>query len=172
MAQVIKNLPAMQESQVWPLGQEDTLQKGMPTHSTILAQRIPWREEPGGLQSMGLQRVRHDWVTKTQTHTGQYLKISDGKPQYNWNIDYEFPSTWTVIIKLVKVLHCPLHQDLTLECQFFWSIKWRAWIDSSLWYSPSLVFCDSECLIQRELETVERPRRNRKILEHDPDFQG
>ena len=50
----------MQETQVRSLGQEDHLQKGMATHPSILAWRIPWTEEPGGLQSMGLQRVRHD----------------------------------------------------------------------------------------------------------------
>ena len=58
MAQVVKNLPAMQETRVQYLGQEDPLEKGMATHSSILAWEIPWTEEPGGLQSMGLQRVR------------------------------------------------------------------------------------------------------------------
>ena len=50
----------MQETQVQSLGQEDSLEKGMATHSSILAWRISWTEEPGGLQSMGLQRVGHD----------------------------------------------------------------------------------------------------------------
>ena len=59
MAQMIKNLPAIQETQVQSLGQEDPLKKGMVTHSSILAWRIPWTEEPGGLQSMGSQRVGH-----------------------------------------------------------------------------------------------------------------
>ena len=57
---MVKNLPARQETQVPSLGQEDPLEKGMATHSTILAWRIPQTEEPGKLQSMGLQRVRHD----------------------------------------------------------------------------------------------------------------
>ena len=56
----------MQETQVRSLGGEDTLEKGMATHSSILAWEMPWTEEPGGLQSMGLQRVRHDIVTKQQ----------------------------------------------------------------------------------------------------------
>ena len=60
VAQMVKNLPAMQETWVRSLGQEDPLEKGMATHSTILAWRIPWTEEPGGLQSMRSQRVRHD----------------------------------------------------------------------------------------------------------------
>ena len=53
----------MQETRVWSLGWEDPLQKEMATHSSILAWRIPWMEEPGGLQSMGSQWVRHNWVT-------------------------------------------------------------------------------------------------------------
>ena len=60
MAQTIKNPPAMQETRVQSLGWEDALEEGMATHSSILAWRIPGMEEPGGLQSMGSQRVRHD----------------------------------------------------------------------------------------------------------------
>ena len=60
VAQMVKNLPAMQEIQVQSLGQEVPLEKGMATHSSILAWRIPWTEEPGGPQSMGSQRVGHD----------------------------------------------------------------------------------------------------------------
>ena len=59
-AQMVKNLPAMQESWVQSLGQEDPLEKEMATYSSILAWGIPWTEESGGLQSMGSQRVRHD----------------------------------------------------------------------------------------------------------------
>ena len=60
VAQTIKNLPAMQETQVRFFGGEDPLEKEMTTHSSILAWRIPWAEEPGGLQSMGSQRDGHD----------------------------------------------------------------------------------------------------------------
>ena len=60
VAQMVKSLPAVQEIQVQSLGQEDTLEKEMATHSSILAWRIPWMEEPGRLQSMGSQRVGHD----------------------------------------------------------------------------------------------------------------
>jgi len=55
MAQVVNNLPAMRKTQVQSLGQEDPLEKGMETHSSIFAWRIPWTEEPGGLQSLGFQ---------------------------------------------------------------------------------------------------------------------
>ena len=60
MAQIIKNLFAMQETRVQPLGQEDSLETRMTIPSNILAWRSPWTQKPGGLQFMGLQRVRHD----------------------------------------------------------------------------------------------------------------
>ena len=60
VAQMGKNLPAMQETRVRSLGWEDPLEKVMAAHSSLLAWRIPWIEQPGGLQSMGSQRVRHD----------------------------------------------------------------------------------------------------------------
>ena len=64
VAQTVKRLPIMWETWVWSLGWEDPLEKGMATHSSILAWKIPWTEEPGRLQSMGSQRVGHDWATK------------------------------------------------------------------------------------------------------------
>ena len=67
VAQTVKNLPVMQETWVQSLGWEDALEKGMVTHSSILAWRIPWSEEPGRLQSMWLQRVGHDWVANAFT---------------------------------------------------------------------------------------------------------
>ena len=60
VAQLVKNLPAIRETWVGSLGWEDPLEKGKATHSSILAWRIPWTEEPGGLQSMGSQGVRHN----------------------------------------------------------------------------------------------------------------
>ena len=65
VSQTIKNLPAMQETQVQSLGQEDPWEKEMANHSSILAWRIPRTEKPGGLQSMGSQKVRHDSATNT-----------------------------------------------------------------------------------------------------------
>ena len=81
VAQRLKHRPAMQETWVLSLGQEDPLEKEMATHSSILAWRIPWTEGPGGLQSMGSQRVRHDWATNTklkpfcQNITNQFLTM-------------------------------------------------------------------------------------------------
>ena len=66
MAQMVKCLPTMWETRVQSLDWEDPLEKEMATHSRILAWKIPWAEEPGGLQSMGLQGVRCDLVTEQQ----------------------------------------------------------------------------------------------------------
>ena len=63
IAQLVKNLPAVQETWVWFLGREDPLEKKLAVHSSILAWKIPWTEEPGRLQSKGSQRVRHHWAT-------------------------------------------------------------------------------------------------------------
>ena len=65
VAQSVKNLPAVQETWVRSPGREDPLEKEMATHSSILAWKISWTKEPGGLQSMGSQRVGHDWATNT-----------------------------------------------------------------------------------------------------------
>ena len=73
VAQTVKNLPAMQETQVQSLGQEDSLEKGMTTHPSILAWRIPWTEEPGGLQSMGSQSQDLPYQNAESLKTGQGL---------------------------------------------------------------------------------------------------
>ena len=65
VAQAVKNLPAVQETRVRSLAREDPLEKEMATHSSILSWKISWTEEPGGLQSMGSQRVGHDSATST-----------------------------------------------------------------------------------------------------------
>ena len=98
VAQTAKRLPAMQETWVQSLGWEDPLEKEMATHSSILAWRIPWTEEPGRLQSMGLQRVGHDWVTSlhfTSLHFCGWtfdLLICTEKDVYSagfgWNVLY------------------------------------------------------------------------------------
>ena len=67
MAQTVKNLLAVQETWVQSLDWEDPLEEGMATHSSILTWEIPWTEEPGGLQSVGSQRVGHNWATKRST---------------------------------------------------------------------------------------------------------
>ena len=82
VAQTIKILPAMQETQVWSLGREDPLEKEMATHPSILAWRFPWTEEPGELQSTGSQRVRRDWVINTFTASAR--RLSWWRQQTGW----------------------------------------------------------------------------------------
>ena len=74
--QTVKNPPAKQETWVWSLDWEDPLEKGIATHSSILARRIPWTEEPGGLQSMSCQRVRHNWATKHESRGSMWKMVA------------------------------------------------------------------------------------------------
>ena len=77
-----KESPEMQKTRVWSLGQEEPLEESMATHSSILAWRIPWTEEPGRLLSMGSQRVRHDWVTNTFTFKVGLLEKGIEPPKF------------------------------------------------------------------------------------------
>ena len=76
VAQTVRHLPIMQEPWVRSLGQDDPLAKELATHSSTLAWKIPWMEEPGGLQSMGSQRVRHNWATSLSLSFSLYIKSS------------------------------------------------------------------------------------------------
>ena len=78
VAQMVKRLPTVRETWVWFLGQEDPLKKEMATHSSSLAWKIPWTEEPGRLQSMGSQRVRHDLTTSSK------LLLKKGRVRCLW----------------------------------------------------------------------------------------
>ena len=78
----------MQETRLRSIDQEDPLEKGMAVHSSIIAQRIQWTEEPGSLQSTGSQRIGHDWATNTFTNT-QKITI-------NYVITFLFPSVWQI----------------------------------------------------------------------------
>ena len=88
----------MQETrgtQIWSLGQEDPLEEGMATHSGIPAWRIPETEEPGGLQSMGSQRVGHDWSDLAHTHAGRERGKKERRQEgYTWG----YTNSWVVII--------------------------------------------------------------------------
>ena len=80
VAQTVKSLPAMRETQVQSLGQEDPLETEMATHSSVLARKIPWMELPGGLPSMGSWRVGHNWVTCTLLGSNWKSMISKVRP--------------------------------------------------------------------------------------------
>ena len=92
---VVKNLPAMQELKemhVWSLGQEDPLEEGMATHSSILTWSILWKEEPGGVQSIGSQRVGHDWSNLACTHRHRiwHEKYSSVEKFVLWTLMHSF----------------------------------------------------------------------------------
>ena len=81
VAQMVRNLPEMQETRVWSLGWEDLLEKEMATHSNILAWRNPQTEEPDELQTMRWQGVQHDWVINTHTHADDATLIAEIKEE-------------------------------------------------------------------------------------------
>ena len=105
-AQMVKNLPAMQETHVWSLDQEDPLEEEMATHFSILAWRIPWTEEPGGLQSMVLQTVRDDWATNNclLLLLLQELKVSQEDRMIHWHLS---------LTACAEILSSPLGSMLT-----------------------------------------------------------
>ena len=115
VAQMVKNLPAVQETWVRFLGWEDLLEKGMATHSRILTWRIPRTEEPGGLQSMGSQRVGHDWVTNTITaHTKERIRSECGRvnpeigsSRNRWGLGKEMAHLLGATIELSQGLQLP-----------------------------------------------------------------
>ena len=107
VAQMVKNLPVIQETLVQFLGWEDPLEKGMTTHSSILACRIPWTEEPGGLQFMELYRVGCDWVTNTYFHFPLLCLYSLQIPLATWEkLACELSSHFFILWPWIKfVLH-------------------------------------------------------------------
>ena len=107
----------MQETWVWSLGGENPLEKGMATHSNILAWRIPWTKEPGGLQATGLQRIGHDWANKQSTSSNK-LDCKEGWALRNW------------CFKIV-VLEKPLESPFVLQA---YSVQFSCLVMSnSLW---------------------------------------
>ena len=115
-------MPELQETWVWSLGWEDTLEKEMATHSNILAWEILWIEEPGGLQSMGSQSARHHWVTeKTWNYTEINIvkKVLKRKHSYSspfWKKKKKIPGSSCIFSRDFK------HFDVFLQTQTHWSL--------------------------------------------------
>ena len=126
----------MQETRVQTLGQEDPLEQEMATHSSLLAWKIPWTEWPGGLQSMGSQRVKHDWATEHEhaciPHQSGWFWISEsGRPE-NW--------VWIILLaEWPSVQACPgLRSLLRWGISSVKTVKSRAiWngLINSTWFS-------------------------------------
>ena len=112
---LVKNLPAVQQTQVWSMCKEDLLENGMATHSSSLAWRILWTEEPGELQLMGLQRVRCDWVISTfivEVTTQMHLLTHTPPPSISVTLDYFILITtyWNQIyIYISHIFSCIYH---------------------------------------------------------------
>ena len=124
VAQMVKNLPMMQETCVWSLGQKDPLEEKMTTISSILAWEIPWTEEPGGLQYTGLWRVGHNWATNTFIEKNISYEKSDTSERYgNNHINdlYAFPNFY------LMNLHCLQKENQEnlhwLDCCLFCDIS-------------------------------------------------
>ena len=100
VAQMIKNLPSMQKTQVWKLGQKDLLEKRMATHSNILVWRIPWMEEAGGLQSRGHKQLNKTDGMYTQTQT------KNNKNAYSWPFFFIKERIFFSLTKMVALLRC------------------------------------------------------------------
>ena len=124
VAQRLKRLPAMRETWVQSLGQEDPLEKEMATHSSILAWRIPWMEEPGGLQSTGLQRVGHNWATSLHF-----------MPPFNPYLNLIKPMFILISLKKIKQRntqnHCSSERLTKLSCMI-------ELVNRATWSSPPI----------------------------------
>ena len=121
---MVKNLPAMWETQVVSLGWEALLEKDMATHSSIFAQRIPWTEEPGGLQSMGSKRAAgHDWVSNANTTIFQSRQEIYWGCIINISLCHTVESNTTLLSQLYstrfskKIVRCYVrNQEQVLAC--------------------------------------------------------
>ena len=112
MTQIVKYLPTIQETRVQSLEQEDHLEKGITTHSSILAWRITWTEELDRLQSMGLQRVRHDWGTNTSTFYSGYNLNKQGDNIQPGHIPFPILNQSVVPCPILTVVSCPAYRFL------------------------------------------------------------
>ena len=116
----------MRESWVQSVGWEGPLEEGMAPHSSVLAWRIPWTEEPGGLQSMGLERVRHDWANEPTNAQGWSSLLKSSPPH---------PHTYTTTITFPKHL-------LSAKCSFYWKKKKKRKTGNA--FLKSVVLCSGK----------------------------
>ena len=122
---VIKNLPANTEIQVRSLGWEDPLEEGMATHSSVLAWKVPWTEEPGRPESVGSRRVRHEWSDYARTHTHS---------KESWNWPGSGMPTGTLGMKTMLEKHRPwgpVHMGLEVWASSRSGTSWKACFHSS-----------------------------------------
>ena len=154
VAQMVKNLPAVQETWVQSLGWEDPQAKGMATHSNILARRIPWTEEPGKLQSMGLQRVRHDWATNifiswmccsTMSRSVSGIKTIPCAQHFQPGNQEREPTTWSFLCSFLNTLTGILTSQSVREAI-------PSWLDNCLSKSP--IYCSTSLSLNIKFPTL------------------
>ena len=122
----------LQEMPVWSLVQEDLLEAGMATHSNILAWRIPWTEKPGGLQSMGLQRVRHDWSDLARTHSFLCKYYAPGAVLSAWHLLTSLTSFYLPSNPVSRYFyHLYFTNEETEPRRLFISLFWLRWVFNS-----------------------------------------
>ena len=141
VAQWVKNLCAMQEMLVWSLRREDPLEEGMAVHSSILAWRITWTEEPGGPQSMGLQGVWHNWSDLACTHKPDVEHYTFIK---HLIFSFSSSSSWSIflfamLLHRCQIFHCKQSRTLLLW-PFLISASWFILV-SSYKLNPRLGEC-------------------------------
>ena len=113
----VKNLPAVQETQVQSMGWEDALEKGMATHPSTLAWRIPWMEKPGRLQSMGSHRVGHDWSDLAGSFNYNLTVFCCGYLLCLWQ--WVFQGSYLGILKTLGGFHMPIQIGISF-CMLIW----------------------------------------------------
>ena len=162
VAQTVKNLPAMQETWIWSPGWVNPLEKGMAIHSSILAWRIPWTEKPGGLQSTGSQRVRHDWATNTTAVASIEMqcfhRFTGGDPLHRVTHIAQVPSGVTESpAEPLRILSQPLSQLVHLyfsislhraflSMHFFFNLYFTLFYFIVLyWFCHTLTWIHHEC---------------------------
>ena len=133
MAQIVKNLPAMQETWVWSLGGEEPQGKGMATHSSIPAWRSPWTEGSGRLQSRGSQRVGHDWATFIGPEATVYFHIS---PSLGWPLKSAFHGLRKQAGYLTRNYTRSFKPLLTTSV-FQWTSFWHELLTKPHWFGPN-----------------------------------
>ena len=137
VAQRLKRLPPMWETQVRSLGWEDPLEKEMATHSGILACRTPWSEEPGGLQSMGSQTVWHDWATSLWKWSAALKWSGRGSFKCHWPNTRGRPLAVTLLSLSWWIIPAWL-LDWILHFFFFTRVIYKCKMESQFWELSSL----------------------------------
>ena len=126
---MMKNPPAMQETRVQSGGREDPLEKGMAAHSSTLAWKIPWTEEPGGLQPVGPQRAGHDWVTNTKPskqklHEFRTMSVSSDQAPTGNTVNNQGGIS-------ERMLLCETAHGIRIANTAFSAGAYRPWVESS-----------------------------------------